>query len=71
MTETPSKTALVTGAGVRIGRAIALDLARHGWQVAIHYNRSRGPAEQVVDEIRGGRGRGAPPKSAHTPGVAG
>jgi pteridine reductase len=29
--------ALVTGAGVRIGNAIARDLARHGWKVAAHY----------------------------------
>jgi len=52
MTETSPKTALVTGAGIRVGRAIALDLARHGWQIAVHYNRSRAPAEEVVDEIR-------------------
>ncbi len=29
--------ALVTGAGVRVGAAIARDLARHGWTVAGHY----------------------------------
>jgi pteridine reductase len=29
--------ALVTGAGVRVGSAIARDLARHGWRVAGHY----------------------------------
>jgi NAD(P)-dependent dehydrogenase (short-subunit alcohol dehydrogenase family) len=43
--------ALVTGAARRIGRAIALDLARHGWDVAVHYGRSRGEAEDVVHEI--------------------
>ena len=57
MTETSPKTALVTGAGIRVGRAIALDLARHGWQIAVHYNRSRAPAEEVVDEIRAHGGR--------------
>lgn len=34
--------ALVTGAGVRVGRAIARDLARHGWRVAAHW-RSHAP----------------------------
>jgi len=29
--------ALVTGAGVRVGNAVARDLARHGWIVAAHY----------------------------------
>lgn len=35
-----TKNALITGAAKRLGRAIALDLARHGWNVAIHYRRS-------------------------------
>lgn len=45
------ETALITGAARRIGRAIALDLARHGWNVAIHYRRSRVEAEALAEEI--------------------
>lgn len=41
----------MTGAGRRIGRAIALDLARHGWTVCVHYNRSRDEANAVAGEI--------------------
>lgn len=50
------KTALVTGAGRRIGRAIALDLAATGWRVAIHYNESANDANSAVDEINAGGG---------------
>jgi len=32
------KTALVTGAAKRVGREIALGLARHGANVIVHYN---------------------------------
>ncbi len=55
--DTPAGTALVTGAARRIGRAIALDLARHGWAVAIHYNTSGDDAAEVVAEIEGLGGR--------------
>jgi len=36
----PTRTVLVTGAAKRLGREIALTLARHGWQVAVHYRDS-------------------------------
>jgi pteridine reductase len=44
MPRAPRKIALVTGAGVRVGLAIARHLARHGWLVAAHYftHRPRG-----------------------------
>ena len=35
-----TKTVLVTGGAKRLGRALVLDLARHGWNVALHYNSS-------------------------------
>lgn len=43
--------ALVSGAGRRIGRAIALALARAGWDVAVHYRASEAPAREVVAAI--------------------
>jgi len=44
-------TALVTGGARRIGRAIALALAREGYAVALHANRSRAAAETLAGEI--------------------
>jgi len=43
--------ALVTGAGHRLGRAVALELARANWGVVIHYNRSEGPAQETANEV--------------------
>jgi NAD(P)-dependent dehydrogenase (short-subunit alcohol dehydrogenase family) len=59
MSPEPLKTALVTGAAQRIGRAIALDLAQHGWAVAVHCNRSEQQAHEVVGLIEQGGGRAA------------
>lgn len=52
-------TVLITGSARRIGRAIALDLARAGWQVCIHYRRSEEDAFKLVEEIRSLGGVGA------------
>ena len=46
------QTALITGSARRIGRVIALDLAAHGWRVAIHYRNSRDEAEALAGEIQ-------------------
>ena len=43
---------LVTGAARRLGRAIALDLAAHGWDVAVHYRGSADAAAQTAADAR-------------------
>ena len=45
--------ALVTGAGRRVGQAIAIGLARAGCDVAVHYHGSASGAEQTAQAIRG------------------
>ena len=45
-------TALVTGAGRRLGRAMALYLAQRGHDVAVHFATSQDEAEEVAREIR-------------------
>ncbi len=57
MIEPSQGTALVTGAARRVGRAIACDLARLGWSVAVHYNSSRGEADETVSRIAAAGGR--------------
>ena len=45
------KGALVTGAGMRVGRALAMALAADGFFMFVHYNRSAGPARETVAAI--------------------
>src|SRR5450830_1678986 len=45
------QVALVTGAAKRIGRVIALALARDGWDIAVHYGQSRDEALALVADI--------------------
>jgi len=45
---TSTRTVLVTGAAKRLGREIALALAKDGWQVAVHYRDSLGDARKTV-----------------------
>lgn len=50
--ELAGKVVLVTGAGRRVGRAIALELAKAGGDIAVHFNRSQDEAEAVANEVR-------------------
>lgn len=50
--------ALVTGAGQRVGRAIAVELARAGFEVGVHYRSGRDGAEQTLALCREAGGDG-------------
>ena len=54
MTTSPlaGKTALVTGAGKRLGKAIALELARAGANIVVHVNSSMADGEATLAEVR-------------------
>lgn len=72
MTDTPTsettderRTVLVTGAGKRLGREIALTLARDGWNVAVHYRQSATEAEATAQACEAAGGPGARAASFH------
>lgn len=45
------KVVWITGSSSGIGRATAITLAKEGYKVAVHYNRSEDEARQIVEEI--------------------
>jgi len=47
----PEKFALITGASQRIGREIALHLAKNGFDIGLHFSKSKEAAEQTKKEI--------------------
>jgi NAD(P)-dependent dehydrogenase (short-subunit alcohol dehydrogenase family) len=59
MIDTHSRAALVTGGAQRIGAAIVTALARAGYAVAVHANRSRDAAEALCRDVAAQGGRAA------------
>ena len=55
--DSPHRTVLVTGAGKRLGRAIALTLARAGWNVAVHHRQSAAEARDTASQCDAASGR--------------
>jgi len=51
MSENKVKTVIITGGAKRIGKHIALKLAYNGYDIALHYNRSKDEAENVKSQI--------------------
>ncbi len=46
-----NKVALVTGAGVRIGQAVAVKLGQLGMRLVIHYHHSEEGAKQTIQRL--------------------
>jgi pteridine reductase len=71
--ELRGRVALVTGAGRRLGQAIAVALGARGARVAVHYNAAASGGEETVTRIRaaGGEARafGADLSDAHAAGA--
>lgn len=51
--ELKNRTVLVTGAGVRLGQAIAVSLGKQGMKVALHYHQSLEGAKETLELISG------------------
>lgn len=47
-----AKKALITGGAKRIGKEVSLVLAQNGYDIALHYNRSKAEAEQLAEYIK-------------------
>src|SRR6187397_3182374 len=58
MKKLENKIALITGSSRGIGKSIALDLAKEGAFVIIHYTNNRASAEEVLNEVHAIGGKG-------------
>lgn len=58
MTSRP-RTALITGSSVRVGKAVALRLARDGWFVLVHVRSDLAQGQRCLEEVRAAGGDGA------------
>lgn len=56
--ELTGKTAVITGSGRGIGRAIAIELAGHGASVVVNFFRNRTAAEETAKAVENAGGRG-------------
>lgn len=54
-----NKVALVTGSGIRLGKAIAIQLARQGYDLALHYRGSHEQAQDTLQQVEALGRRGA------------
>lgn len=57
MKDNQPKSVLITGASMRVGRHLAIDMARRGWVVHLHYRSSQDEAEQTASIIKKNGGR--------------
>ncbi|OGB13843.1 MAG: short chain dehydrogenase [Burkholderiales bacterium RIFCSPLOWO2_12_67_14] len=62
---TAPRTVLITGAGRRLGREIALTLARGGWNVAVHHRLSVDEARQTAADCDALSGRAGSAQPVH------
>ena len=46
------KIVLITGAAKRIGHIIALEMAKTGWDIAIHYGKSKQEADETAKLVK-------------------